>query len=218
MAALRLAGIAVAVHVPRAEVGEAAVFRRDPAQRRRLPAIPRWLFAAGWPAAAAESGLAHPFRHAAEGRHAGHVPAVADAGVVVECGERRNALGFYWPLSSGRHAADPSEARRDGRLRHQLLSRLRGADEKIPRADRQRARRAAGSARCAVEHAGGIERGRHPERGLRDRPPRAVSGSGEKGQGRQAGRLARLVQHALPGAAWVRKKARASAPLSRSTA
>ena len=165
-----------------------------------------------------KSGLAHPFRQAAQGRHAGHVPAVADAGVVVECGERRNALGFYWPLSSGRHAADPSEARRDGRLRHQLLSRLRGADEKIPRADRQRARRAAGSARCAVEHAGGIERGRHPERGLRDRPPRAVSGSGEEGQGRQAGRLARLVQHALPGAAWVRKKARASAPLSRSTA
>ena len=34
MAALCLAGIAVAVHVPRAEGGEAAVFRRDPAQRR----------------------------------------------------------------------------------------------------------------------------------------------------------------------------------------
>ncbi len=34
MAALRLAGIAVAVHVPRAQGGEAAVLRRDPAQRR----------------------------------------------------------------------------------------------------------------------------------------------------------------------------------------
>ena len=51
------------------------------------------------------------------------------------------------------------------------------------------------------QYAGGIERRRHPERGLRDRPPRAVSGSGEEGQGRPAGRLARLVQHALPGAA-----------------
>ena len=157
MAALCLAGIAVAVHVPRAEGGEAAVFRRHPAQRRRLPAVPRRLFAAGCQAAARQSGLAHPCRQAAEGRHAGHVPAAADAGVVVERGECRNAVGFHRPLSSGRDAADPSEARRDGRLRHQLLSRLRGADEKIPRADRRRARRAAGSARCAVEHAGGID-------------------------------------------------------------
>ena len=97
-----------------------------------------------------QSGLAHPFRQAAEGRHAGHVPAAADAGVVVECGECRDAVGLHRPLSSGRDAADPSEARCDGRLRHQLLSRLRGADEEVPRADRQRARGAAGSARCAV--------------------------------------------------------------------
>ena len=47
----------------------------------------------------------------------------------------------------------------------------------------------------------GSSAGRHPERSLRDRPPRAVSGSGEEGQGRPARRLARLVQHALPGAA-----------------
>ena len=43
--------------------------------------------------------------------------------------------------------------------------------------------------------------GRHPERGLRDRPARAVPRSGEEGQGRPAGRFARLVQHALSGAA-----------------
>ena len=54
MAALCVAGIAVAVHVPRAEGGQAAVFRRDPAQCRRLPAIPRRLSAPGcagsnWP-------------------------------------------------------------------------------------------------------------------------------------------------------------------------
>ena len=47
VAALCLAGIAVAVHVPRAEGGEAAVLRRDPAQRRRLSAVPRRLSAAG---------------------------------------------------------------------------------------------------------------------------------------------------------------------------
>ena len=61
-----------------------------------------------------------------------------------------------------------------GRLRHQLLSRLRGADEKIPPTDRRRARRVAGPARRAVAAAGDVDRRRHPERGLRDRPPRAV--------------------------------------------
>ena len=65
----------------------------------------------------------------------------------------------------------------------------------------ERTRRAAGSARCAVATAAGIVGRRHPERGLRDRPPRAVPRSGEEGQGWPARRLARLVQHALPGAA-----------------
>ncbi len=71
----------------------------------------------------------------------------------------------------------------------------------VPRADRRRARRATGFARCAVAIAGGVERRGHSERGLRNRPPRAVSRPGEKGQGRPSRRLARLVQHALPGAA-----------------
>ncbi len=44
-------------------------------------------------AAARQSGLAHPFRPSAEGRHAAHLPASADAGVVVECGECRDAAG-----------------------------------------------------------------------------------------------------------------------------
>ena len=39
-------GKPVAVHVSRAEGGEAAVFRRDPAQRRRLSAVPRRLSSA----------------------------------------------------------------------------------------------------------------------------------------------------------------------------
>ena len=166
MAALRVAGIAVAVHVPRAEGGEAVILRRHPAQRRRLSAVPRRFPTAGCQAAARQSGLAHPFRASAEGRHAGYLPAAADAGVVVERGERRNAVGLHRPLSFGRDAANPSEARRDGRLRHQLLPRLRGADEAVPRADRQRARRAAGPARCAVATPGGLECRRHSERGL----------------------------------------------------
>ena len=48
----------------------------------------------------AQSGLAHPCRPSAGGRHAGHVPAAADAGVVVERGERRDAVGVHRPLSS----------------------------------------------------------------------------------------------------------------------
>ena len=60
-----LAGIAVAVHVSRAEGGEAALFRCDPAQRRRVFAVPRRLPAPGRQAAARQSGLAYPFRQSA---------------------------------------------------------------------------------------------------------------------------------------------------------
>ena len=42
-----VAGKPVAVHVPRAEGGQAALFRRHPAPRRRVSAIPRGLRAAG---------------------------------------------------------------------------------------------------------------------------------------------------------------------------
>src|SRR5580693_2889327 len=111
MAALCVAGIAVAVHVPRAEGGQAPALRRDPAQCRRLPAIPRWLSAPGREAAARQSGLAYPRRPSARDRHAGYVPVAADAGVVVECGKCRHAVGLYRALSSGGDAADPSETR-----------------------------------------------------------------------------------------------------------
>ena len=43
VAALRQPGKPVAVHVSRAEGGQAALFRRHPAPRRRIPAIPRRL-------------------------------------------------------------------------------------------------------------------------------------------------------------------------------
>src|SRR6266851_5871390 len=101
MAALCVAGIAVAVHVPQAEVGEAFILRRDPAQRRRLPAISRRVSAAGSEAAVGQSGLAHPRRISAGSRYARDVPAVADLGVVVERRECRDLVGFYRALSSG---------------------------------------------------------------------------------------------------------------------
>ena len=150
MAALRQPGIAVAVHVSRAEGGEAALLRRDPAPRRRVPAVPRRLSAPGRQAAAVESGLAHPFRQSAEARHADHVLDAADAGVVVERRECRDAVGLHRPLPAGRDAADASEARRAGRLRDPLFPRLRAADEEVPRADRERAHGADRSARRAL--------------------------------------------------------------------
>ena len=57
---------AVAVHVSRAEGGEAALFRRDPAPRRRVSAVPRWLSAAG----RASSGSRNPVWHI----HSGNPP------------------------------------------------------------------------------------------------------------------------------------------------
>ncbi|MCK7474714.1 MAG: hypothetical protein MZV49_16730 [Rhodopseudomonas palustris] len=72
----------------------------------------------------------------------------------------------------------------------------------VPRSDRRRARRAAGSARCAVA----ICRPTPPAEAIQDvvyeigrREP--FLDHREGGQGRQARRVARLVQHALPGAA-----------------
>jgi lysyl-tRNA synthetase, class I len=49
-------------------------------------------------------------------------------------------VGLHRPLPSRRHRGDASEARRDGRLRHQLLSRFRCAHENLPRAHRDRTR------------------------------------------------------------------------------
>ena len=75
-------------------------------------------------------------------------------------------------------------------------------DKKFREPSRDRARGAASI--CAMRSsqlAADASAGGHPECRLRDRPPRAVPRSEEEGQGRQARRLARLVQHALSGAA-----------------
>src|SRR5664279_2525566 len=121
MAALCQPGKPVVFHVSRAEGGQAALFRRHPAHRRRIPAVPRRLSAAGRQAAAVESGLAHPFRQSAQDRDAGHVLDAAHAGVVLECGERRDAMGVHRPLPAGRHGADTPEAQRAGAIRHPCL-------------------------------------------------------------------------------------------------
>ena len=181
------------------------------AKRLYFDVIPRAVdeyqqFLDAYPKQEGKQRLGNPVWHihsgnAAEARHAGHVPAAADPRVVVECRECRNAVGLHRALPAGRDAADAPEARRAGRLCDQLLSRFRGADEDVPRADDERAQGARRSARRAVESAGERDCGRHPERRLRDRAARAVPRHGEEGQGRPPGRLARLVQHALPGAA-----------------
>src|SRR5689334_8278019 len=116
MAALRFAGESVELHVPRAKGGKAALFRRDPAHGRRISAIPRWLLPAGSAPATVKSGVAHSLGQTAAGRHADLVHDAADAGVVIECRERRHAVGLHWPLSAWRHAADASEAQRAGRI------------------------------------------------------------------------------------------------------
>src|SRR5690606_13200979 len=102
--------IPVAVHVSGAESGQAVVFRRDPAARRRISAASGRLSAAGSKAAAVKSGMAHPFRASAADRDAALLCDVARAGVVFERGKRGHIVGLYWPLPAGCDATNASEA------------------------------------------------------------------------------------------------------------
>ena len=86
-------------------------------------------------AAAVQSGLAHPFRPSAQADMPISFSMLLTLVVILECGERRDAVGLHRPLSAWRDAADASEARRAGRLRHPLFPRLRAAAQEIPRAD-----------------------------------------------------------------------------------
>ena len=110
-------------HVSRAEGGQAALFRRHPAHCRRISAVSRRLSAAGRQAAAVQSGLAHPFRAI---RRKVEMPVdvldAAHAGVVLERGKRRDAVGLHRPLPAGRHAADASQAQRAGRSTPSTIS------------------------------------------------------------------------------------------------
>ncbi|MCZ7659871.1 MAG: hypothetical protein M5U07_19340, partial [Xanthobacteraceae bacterium] len=59
----------------------------------------------------------------------------AHAGLRLERGECRNAMGLHRPLPAGRYAADASRAQSAGGLRDPLFPRLRAADEDLPRAE-----------------------------------------------------------------------------------
>ncbi len=187
---------------------------REPKAAKRLyfDVIPRNVddyqqFIDGFPKQDGKQQLGNPVWHI----HSGNPPK-ADMPVtfqllltLVSSSNAENAetlWGFIGRYRPGVSAADASEAGCDGRLRHQLLSRLRGADEAVPRADRHRARGAAGSARCAVAAGAGAP------------PPEDIQNvvyeigrrepfldQVKKGKDGRPGVSARLVQHALPGPA-----------------
>jgi len=78
----------------------------------------------------------------------------------------RDIVGFYRPLPAGRDGAIASAARGFGRLRHQLLSRLCRAGEKISPAHSGGARSIDGPARCAVRNCRPMPMRRPSGRGL----------------------------------------------------
>ena len=186
---------------------------REPKAAKRLyfDIIPRNVdeyhqFLAGYERQDARQRLTNPVWHI----HSGHPPK-ADMPIsfqmlltLVSSSNAENAetlVGLHRPLPAGRDGRDASQAQRAGRIRHPLFPRLRAAGKEIPRGERSGTRGADRPARRAVATGGGRQRRRYPERGLRGRPPRALPRPQEESQGRQAGRVARLVQHALPGAA-----------------
>ena len=84
-------------------------------------------------AATAKSGLAYSCRPAAEGRHAGHVPAVADAGVVVENAENAgNMWGFIGRYRPG--VTPQTHPKLDALVGYAInyYRDVRGAEEKFP--------------------------------------------------------------------------------------
>ena len=157
--------------------------------------------AAGRRAAARQSGLAHPCRRSAQDRHAGDVRDAAEPGVVVECGERRDAVGLHRPLRPGvTPQTHPKLDALVGYAIHYFRDFVQPAKKfreptEVERAALTDLRDALSSCRPEADGRG------DPGRGLRDRAARAVPRSEEEGQGRQARRVARLVQHALSGAA-----------------
>ena len=113
MAALRLARKPVAVHVSRAEGGQAALFRRHPAHRRRISAIARRLSAPGRRASGCRtrSGTSIPaIRRSVE------MPvSFSMLLTLVSSSNAENAetlMGLHRPLPAGRDAADASRIER----------------------------------------------------------------------------------------------------------
>ena len=97
VAALRQPREPVAVHVPEAEVGEAAVLRRHPARGRRVPAVARRLSAPGRQGPARQCGLARARRQSARRRHAAHLRAAAQSRRRLERRRQGRAVGLHPP-------------------------------------------------------------------------------------------------------------------------
>ena len=151
---------------------------REPKAAKRLyfDVIPRHVdeylqFLDAYPRQIAKERLGNPVWHI----HAGSAARTGQSGAVchaaVACHrlqrrQRRDIVGFYRPLPAGRDGAIASAPCGSGRLRHQLLSRLCRAGEKIPRADCIGTRCAHRPARCAVAIAGRCRRAGHSGRGL----------------------------------------------------
>ena len=154
-------GVALAVHVSRAEGREAALFRRDPARRSTSTSNSSTAISAR----TASSGSSNPVWHI----HAGNPPK-PDMPLtfqlmltLVSSSNAENAETLWGFIGRYRPGVTPQTHPKldaHGRLRDQLLSGFRRADEAVPRADRERAQGADRPARRAVEHAGAARRPR----------------------------------------------------------
>ena len=157
---------------------------REPKSAKRLyfDVIPRNVddyqqFLDGYPKQETKQRLANPVWHIHSGhppsvRHAGDVPDAADAGVVVERRERRDAVGLHRPLSSRRDAADAIRSSTRWSATRSIIFAISCCRR---RSSASRPRPSAPPCRiCAMRWRNlppDATRGRHPERGLRDRPP-----------------------------------------------
>ena len=106
---------------------------REPKAAKRLyfDVIPRTVdeyqqFLDAYPKQDTRQRLSNPVWHIHSGNppkveDAGDVLHAAHAGVVVECGKRRDAVGLHRPLPAGRDAANASETQRASRIRHPLF-------------------------------------------------------------------------------------------------
>ena len=197
------------------------------AKRLYFDVIPRAVddyqqFLAAYPRQDAKQRLDNPVWHihsAIRRRPTCRSPsAAAQPGVVVERGERRDAVGLHRPLSSGRDAADASGARPAGRLCHPLLSRLREADEDIPRSRPRSSARRLQDLRDALSQLPADADGRgDPERRLRSAA--ASRSSTRSRRARTAAPASRSTGSTCSTRCCsARRRARASARSSRSTA
>ena len=223
VADLRQPGEPVAVHVPEADGGQAAAFRRDPAHGRRLPRLPRRLSAPGMEGAARQSGLARPFRRAAGGRRRSSTAPTRRRRSRSRCcstsprsptATTRRCCGASCAAMRRARRREPSAARQAGSTTPSPISAISSRRRSATaRPTRSSARRWRASSAKLGDAAGGRERRGDPARALRHRAADPAL-SGPERQGRDAGaagRLQRVLQHDLRRAA--RRGARAAARL-----